>query len=127
MAPQALTELLARLPTAESAQTRPDSLCSASAHGQRRATAFPSEGQGGWLAGNGVGAPSSATSQGHGLSPAGSWGRRVGSGASGLHVPCWDFFNKCMDNNLKLCSLQSYFGHLLNENGIFLGLYPARL
>ena len=47
MAPQALTELLARLPTAASAQTRPDSLCSASAHRQRGATPFPSEGQGG--------------------------------------------------------------------------------
>ena len=54
-------------------------------------------------------------------------GQQAGSGALGLHVPHCDFFNKCMDNDLKLCSLQSYSGHLLNENGIFLGLYPARL
>ena len=44
----------------------------------------------------------------------------------GLHMPHCDFF-KCMDKDLKLCSLQSYSGHLLNENGIFLGLYPARI
>ena len=126
-APQPLTELQATLLTAVPAQARPDSPCPASGHRQRGTTPFPPEGWGGWLAGSRDDAPSSATSAGRGLSPARSPERRAGSGAPGLHVPCWDFFNKCMDKDLKLCSLQSYSGHLLNENGIFLGLYPARL
>ena len=71
-APQALTELRARLPTAPSAQTRPDSPCPDSAHWQRGVTPFLPEGRGGWLAGSGDDAPSSATSLGRGLSPAGS-------------------------------------------------------
>ena len=60
------------LPSAAPAQARPDSPCPASAHRQHGATSFPPEGQGGWLAGSGDDAPSSATSPGGGLSPAGS-------------------------------------------------------
>ena len=89
--------LRATPPTAAPARALPDSPCPASAHWQHRATPFPPEGQGGWLAGSGDDAPNSATPPGGSLSPAGSRGRRTGSGAPRLKS-------------------------LLNKNGIFLGL-----
>ena len=84
------------------------------------------DGVAGWLA-VGTMPPAAPHPQDKASHPPAPRGWRAGSGTPGLYVPRCDFFNKCVDKDLKLCSLQSSFGHLLNENGIFLGLYPARL
>ena len=68
------------------------------------------------VAGSGDDAPSSATSPRRGLSPQGSWGwMQAGSGTPGLHVPRCDFFNKCMDKDLKLFITELFWQSLKQE------------